>query len=190
MDLKETKEHMEALKLKIKEKGQEQAKLLKLQGLGDEILKREEEVTNINEKLETAKDKLAELRKTKDTAVNQVLDQIKERIDKLLPTGKSILHINEDGHVTIGWNIDKVFVRYEGLSGAQKVMFDQAMSYALLAGKTGILVYEAAEVDKENLKLLLERLKSTGFQVIVNTWYNPPVKGFSKILKDWNVIKL
>jgi hypothetical protein len=190
MDLKQTEEHIAALNKVIAEKNQKQAKLLKLQGLDDEILKREEELLTIDKDLVTEKEKLENLRTEKETGVRGVMEQIRARVDKLLPHGKCEITVTDEGQAIIGWTIDKIFVRYEGLSGAQKVMFDQAMAYTLLAGKTGILVYEAAEVDKDNLKLLLECLKGTGFQVIVNTWYTPPVKGFAKILKDWNVIKL
>lgn len=189
MDLKQTKEHKEGLESAITLANQKQAKLLSLQGLDNEILKGQEEILEIDKNLVKEKEKLANLRAEKETNVRGVMDKIHARVDKLLPYGKSVISIDE-GQAIIGWTVDKTFVRYEGLSGAQKIIFDQALSYALLAGKTGILEYEAAEVDKDNLKLLLERLNNTGFQVIVKTWYNPPVKGFSKILKDWNVIKL
>ena len=194
MDLNETKSHIDGLKSAIAEKNKKQAGLLKLQGLDDEILKGQKEIVTIDEKLVTTKNELAALRANKEASVSEILDQIRERIDKLLPHGKSVISLTDDGQIIIGWDTmpygKSMFVRYEGLSGAQQKIFDQALSYARLAGRTGILIYEAAEVDKENLQLLLERLKNTGFQVIINTWYQPPVKGFSKILKYWNVIKL
>ncbi len=162
---------------------------MKLQGLDEEILKQQGNILDIDKKLDEEKEDLEKLRAKKEADVRGVMEQIRARVNKLLPYGKSFIAV-DDGQTIIGWTIDKIFIRREGLSGAQKIMFDQALSYALLAGRTGILEYEAAEIDKDNFKLLLERLNDTGFQVIVKTWYNPPVKGFSKILKDWNVIKL
>lgn len=198
--LEETHKRITGLKEAIAEKTKKQRIFLKLQGLDDEILKRKEEVADTDTKLDTAKESLKDLRNEKEQAIRGVAEKIEERITRILPHGKAVISFPEskDGQVIIGWEMEiksqnvtkSIFIRYEGLSGAQKVMFDQALSYAMLTNKNGILIYEAAEVDRDNLKLLLEKLKDTGFQVIVNTWYNPPVAGFSKILKNWNVIKL
>lgn len=189
MDLNETKTHLNALNTAIRDLQVKQAKLLKLQGLDDEILKQQEMMEKINGDLETANNTLKSLRSRKEKHISESMDKLRQRIDYLLPSGKCIVEIIEDGKIVIGWEIEGIFVRYGGLSEAQKTIFDQALSYAIMDGKNGFLIYEAATIDKDNLKLLLDRLLDVKFQVNVNTWYNPPVKGFSQILKKWNVIK-
>jgi hypothetical protein len=91
-------------------------------------------------------------------------------MDAVLPRGRSILRIEDDGALFIGWQDQKKPVPYSGLSGGEKVAFDQALARAL--GAT-VLIVEAAEMDPARLSEALDRYGKTGLQVIVSSCHEP-----------------
>ena len=175
------------------EKGKELRKkekiFLKASGLNESIEKLKAELVTLEANIETEKEQLAELKAKKSEALKNTLMAMQDKITELLPMGDGIVHIEDDGSLAIGWLLPgKAFVRYDGLSGGQKVIFGEALGNALLGDASKFIIYEAAEVEGyDSLPALLKQIKKTqsDTQIIVNTWFKPKT-----IPKGWNLIEL
>ena len=166
----------------------DEALLLKAQGLSEQIMKENQNNIEVENKLETAKNSRDALKQKKADAVASTTDLIVEKMNKVLPVGEAIIDYadgdDEDSQVKkglyIGWCIDKKHKPYNGLSGGEKQIFDTALAHVLEAN---IIVLEAAELDSEHLSAALEDLAGVDAQVFVNTCHSvdavPPA--FTKI---------
>jgi len=142
----------------------------KAQGLAEEKEKLLSEAEKTRASIETAKETHKGLVEKKNAAVRAVLQKVQVSMDTVLPRGRSILRIDEDGGFYIGWQDQKDPVPYSGLSGGEKVAFDQALARAL--GAT-VLIVEAAEMDPTRLAEAMDRYGKTGLQVIVSSCHEP-----------------
>lgn len=145
---------------------------LKMSGINEEIEKAVQDKETILESLETAKKTRDDLKKKKSESIAATTTKIEKKMDELLPSGRAVFSYEEDENekfnMAIGWNCDKKTTPYNGLSGAEKQIFDGALADLLGAN---IIVVEAAEIDPDNLQPTLEKLSKLDKQVIVNTWY-------------------
>jgi len=162
---------------------------LRVSGISESIEQYRAEIARLESGHEAKKEELADIKAQKSDAVRNTLVHVQDRITELLPEGKGVVRIEDDGSFFVGWEFlpDKMAIPYDGLSGGQKVVFGRALSKALMGDATNaILVYEAAEVDPPNLISMLERIVTVtneNTQVIVNTWFTP-----EEIPTGWNLI--
>jgi hypothetical protein len=169
-----------------------QEKLKTIRGLMDQfnkakgILEEEEklrvEAGKFRADLEVQKTTLSDLQKQKNNAMIAAVAPMAAKMNEVLPSGKAVLKIEDDGSFMIGWLLDKNIVPYHGLSGGEKAAFDPALCRAL--GGT-ILVVEAAELDSVKLHDALKQYSKTEIQVIVSSCHNP---GAAPL--DWKEIQL
>ena len=137
----------------------------KAKGIDETIASTQKENTVTCDQIVTLKAEIADLKNQKTKALSSTAESLAEKMGEVLPYGKAAFRIDDDG-VFIGW--DKT--PYDGLSGGEKAMFDTALCHAL---KANIIVIEAAEVDQNSLKDLLEKLKDHESQIIINTCHPP-----------------
>jgi hypothetical protein len=149
----------------------------KAQGLHEEAEKAGKEAGEAEARLQTSKTKLAELRAQKHQALQSTVEALSKKMSEVLPEGEAAIKIGEDGDVWIGWKRpDGRRVPWAGLSGGERIIFDAALSCALLGDKGGVLVLEAAEADPIRLQKMLTALARNtpaSVQVILNTWSAP-----------------
>lgn len=184
MDKQLVIDNINGLKVRIKTLRDERDLLLKAQGL-------EEQAEAANTKAETLKESVdakKRLIQTHKDRINSVMSSstgaLEKKMAEILPAGKPVFHIGADGDVFIGWvkPDESVPVPYTGLSGGERVPFNQALLFAL--GGT-VLVEEAAEVDREHLGPILQRLGESDTQSIVNTCHAP-----QEIPLGWTVVEV
>lgn len=144
---------------------EKEAIFLKAQGINEEIEKTNQERSGYVEVLEKAKARRDDLQKKKNNAVAEAAGKIVEKMKSVLPVGDAVFLVGESS-LLIGWQTGEKLTPYNGLSGAQKQIFDGALAHVLDAN---IIVMEAAELDHDHLLAALEDLSRLDAQVIVNT---------------------
>ncbi len=135
-----------------------------------------------------AKEALEELRKKKDRAVAGSCAKLAETMSAILPDGKAVLRIEEDGGVTLAWEREGRVTPHAGLSGGEKVLFEAALAHALLGqAPHRLLILEAAELDQARLAGALGHIAATnpGAALIVNTCHVPAV-----VPEGWDVVEM
>jgi hypothetical protein len=157
---------------------------LKAQGLDEEIEKARVKISGFETETEAIKEDLAVKQGEKKDSIRPTMLAITEAMNKVLPDGDGCIEIT-DGGVNIGWYLNDDFRPYDGLSGGEKVIFDSALSYALLGdAKNKIIVLEAGELDDKNMKEALTALLELEAQVIVNTCHKVDAP------KGWEIVTL
>lgn len=170
---------------KLKDLRGKALKFSEAKGLDKAIEKSRAEITTIETDIESIKEELSEKKSKRDKAMAGTLKELSDRMSEVLPIGNAEIRI-EDGSLILGLITDKKFRPYAGLSGGEKVSFDAALSYALLAdSKEKILVLEAAELDSDNFMKSIKHLSDVDAQVIINSCHFPKDDH-----KGWNLIKL
>lgn len=166
MDIKLLEDQLSGITAKGKEWRKKEQKFLKAQGLDEEIAKTEKDLIDLESKLPSKKDQLAELIKKKNAAVAKSIKSMAEKMAEVLPEGMSVFEIAEDGSFNIGWDYGDKYRPYEGLSGGEKVQFDLALCHAMDAG---LLIMEAAETDNTSLIETMAMLTNVPKQVMIST---------------------
>ena len=184
-DIQTMKDMLTGLKQKKKNLEADEKVFLKVSGLNEEIEKANQEKSGYEEELTEAKKRRDDAKARKAKAVSETTSRIAEKMNQVLPFGEAVFLYDEDDDgkrsMLIGWRtrevlddgpvtanvIDKI-TPYNGLSGAQKQIFDSALMNVLDAD---IIVVEAAELDPGNLGKTLAELSGLDKQVIVNCWY-------------------
>ena len=181
MDFTDTEAHIEGLNQKLRNLRSEQGKFLAAQSIDTQIAKSQKETNQSKTTLESVKSELTELKTKKSDSLKFTIVSMEKKITEMLPCGMAVMKI-EDNMISIGWHLmpDDRIVEYECLSGGQKKMFKQALTRAML-DKGGLLIYEAAEVDPVNLKLLMMAIKTKPYQIILNSWKKP------QAMKGWTL---
>jgi len=185
-DIQLLKDRVKALEAKGKELRKAEKVFLKAQGLAEEIEKAKVEIADNEADIEVLKEKLYELEDKKTQAIRPALLAIQGNMDQVLTSGTGVIHIEDDGSLKIGW-LKENLRPYAGLSGGERVMFDAALSYALLSNaENKVLILEAAELDETNLQKTLGHIQKTNpdAQIIINT-----CSRVGKV-KGWNVVEL
>lgn len=188
-DIQLLKDQVNALEAKGKELRKAEKVFLKAQGLAEEIEKARVEIADNEADTEVLKENLYELQDKKTRAIRPALLAIQKKMESVLTSGSGIIHIEDDGSLIIGWL--KEYLRpYAGLSGGERVLFDAALSFALLGNSENkVLILEAAELDETNLQSALEHLQKVNpdAQIILNTC-SPVTPGGKS--KGWHVVEL
>jgi len=189
MDTQLLKTQIEGLEAKGRDLRSKERLFLKAQGLDEQAEKAKAKIPDIEAEIETINGQLADCKQKKADAVSGSLKAIQSTMTELLPEGQGIVHIEEDGSLLIGWLKEGAgtLTPYSGLSGGEKVVFDQALANSLIADGDPVLIYEAAELDAENLTRQLEliREKAGDVQVVVNSCHAP-----DKAPEGWMVVEL
>ena len=159
---------------------------LKAQGLDEQVEKERQKIGELETDIEAFKEDLSAKQDAKKEALRATMLSITVAMNKVIPEGDGCIEINDEG-VNIGWFKDNAFRPYDGLSGGEKVIFDSALCYALLAGcKNKIIVLEGGELDNKNLDLMISHLSGLkDTQFLVNTCHAP-----EKTPKGWKTITL
>ena len=149
----------------------QEAVFLKFQGINEAIEKTKQDKARTTTDLEAAKANKKALTEKKNKAVSASFGKIVDKMNRILPTGSAA--INLDDGLFIGWETesDGTYTPYNGLSGAQKQIFDAAMGHVLDAN---IIIMECAELDDDHMLAAFEDLASIDKQVILATCH--PVK--------------
>jgi len=145
----------------------QEAIFLKLQGINETIEKTKQERTKTQTDLETAKATKKELIAKKNAAVSASFSKIIDKMNEVLPSGQAAISL-DDG-LFIGWEVDietGVYTPYNGLSGAQKQIFDAALGHVLDAN---IIIMECAELDDDHMLAALEDMGAVDKQVLFST---------------------
>lgn len=172
---------IQGLETKIAEKETDKSQFERAAGIEEMAEKAKKEISEIELDIEDLKEKLLAKKSKKSNAVQVSLKALIKTMNKTLPQGSALISI-EDSQVTIGWTKDKVFRPYHGLSGSEKVIYDRALAAAF---KANILLFEAAEIDSENLTIMLEKLLESDNQIIMSSWFKP-----ERIPEGWTIIEL
>jgi len=187
MDIEMLTQQVTGLQAKLTELRTGENLFHKAKGLDEEIEKARKDVTKIELDNQTVKEELAELRGQKAAALASTAEALSEKMSLVLPEGKALLEIGEDGSVWIGWELNGVRRPHKGLSGGQRVLFNQALSFAMLGEGEKILIVEAAELDDARLLVALEHLSRLpeDVQVVLSTCHVPPLTP-----TEWSVVEV
>ncbi len=170
-DIQAMKEMLTGLESKKTRLDGEKDIFLRVAGMNEEIERANQDKSDHEKSLAKAKLNRDKLKKKKADAVSKTTEKITEKMNSVLPFGEAVFSYDEDEEgkrdLHIGWKNDNVTTPYNGLSGAEKQMFDAALANVLDAN---IIVLEAAELDPDNLFTALCDLGKLDAQVIVNTW--------------------
>lgn len=171
-DIQTLKDMAAGLRQKQKNLRAGEAVFLKVSGLNEEIEKASQENQEYKAELVVSKKRRDEAKARKADAVSKTTAKIAGKMNQVLPFGEAVFSYDEDEDgkrlMRIGWKSDGKTTPYNGLSGAQKQIFDSALMLVLDAD---IIVVEAAELDPANLENTLIELSGLDKQVIVNCWY-------------------
>lgn len=156
------------------------------------IAKSKEDRANDEETLEDIKKSEEDAVALRKKILADVFDPVMAAIDKTLPSGKSVIELDENKNLFIGWHIDKDRkVRRSALSGGESVIFDTAMALGLVqlgkskADAARVLIIEGAELDQNNFSLFCDKLLQLPADVQIFLLNCTKTETFSN---DWKVI--
>ena len=180
------------LQASLKNLRETERSFIKANALDEQIQKAGSDRAKIEEDLEEIKSDKTALKALKSNLMDSVCGRVADAVSELLPDGAAVVRI-EDGKLFIGRQLthDGPRVSYLGLSGGERVLFDAALSNALLSDSDHkVLVVEAAECDQESLSGILLRISGMhpDCQVIVNSWFDflQP----EELPDGWDLVKL
>ena len=183
---------IDGLQASLKSLRETERLFIKANALDEQIEKAGSDRAKIEENLEEIKSDKAGLKALKSNLMDSVCGRVADAITELLPEGAAAVRI-EDGKLFIGRQLthDGPRVSYLGLSGGERVLFDAALSNALLNDSDHkVLVVEAAECDQESLSGILLRISGMhpDCQVIVNAWFDflQP----EELPEGWDLVRL
>ena len=161
---------------------------IRLQGIEEESSKVGLEMAETEVELQSLKEEVADLKARKAEETGKLTGQLTARMDQILATGTSVFEIGDEG-VFIGAQApDGTQIPYQALSGGQKVIFQQALIYALMGEGPKCLIIEAAELDQQNLDRMLAVLEKLPeeCQSIVMSCHGPAAYP----ARDWHVVEV
>ena len=133
-------------------------------------------VLALEARLGELKKELADLQEQKAQAMQSTATALAEKMGQMLPYGRAIFSVDDEGGVFLGWELpDHGLVAHGGLSGGQRVLFDSALAYALARQdrENTVILIEGAELGRE-IGLLLESVasKNVGTQIVACTCHD------------------
>lgn len=182
-DKKLVKDQIAGIKANIKALRGSRDAFIETKGMQEEEERLRAEAIKVREEATFLKNSNKKMQEKKNTIISSSVRPLADKISSLLPEGKAIVIVSEDGDFFIGWQkVPATYViPYNALSGGEKVTFDAALAAAL---KASVVVCEFAELDTTRLTSILD--KSWGdIQTIVLSCHKP-----SKIPEGWEVINL
>ena len=184
--MQETKLHEDlitGLKSHIKTLRSDKDLFVKAQGIVQQAEQLSGEALKKREEIATMKAANTELITTKNSEVAKGLSGMIEKMKEVLPEGEPIITVEAEGNVFVGWKNPKGnVVAYSGLSGGEKVAFDNALAYAL---KANIIVSEFAELDDDHLPMAMKKFAGMDVQVLLSTCHAPLT-----VSEEWMVVRL
>lgn len=184
--MQETKileDQIAGMKTKLKQLRSDKDLFVEAQGNTKQAENLSAEAVKKREEASTLKTTNAELIAQKNAVMAKGLSGMVAKIKELLPEGEPIVEVKEEGEVFIGWkNAKGNIVAYSGLSGGEKISFDNALCHAL---KANIIVSEFAELDDSHLPAAMSKFTDPNIQVLLSTCHTPGV-----IPDDWKVVRL
>jgi chromosome segregation ATPase len=181
MDIQILQDQLAGLETKGKQLRDQEAVLLKLQGLREQEETARVAATELEADLQKIKEDITATKSKRTELMAGTIEGIQNSISEALPAGKAIVRMDENGFF-LGWAIYGREKPYKALSDGEKATFNPALCKALGAD---ILICEAAEADADRLAKLLEGLAKLDVQSIVCTWFVP-----QEVPKGWNVVQL
>ena len=167
---------------------------IKVQGLVEQAEKTRAEITELETDNIATKEILSERENVRAELIKKPLIEMQEVMKTVMPAGKeAIIDITEDNEVRFGvlstGPDGLVFSPHAGLSGSEQVMFDQALTFALMKNSDHtVLAYESAELSDDTLTELIAALeKEKKAQLLVFSCHTPETKINGK---KWNVVQL
>ena len=186
MDKQMITDQIAGLEASIKTLRDTEKLFLKVQGIDEEIESSRQKAIDTNADAETLKADIAEKKTEKSKAMASTANALAGAMGAVLSTGEAVFDIT-DGKVFLGWKFEDRVTAYPGLSGGEKVAFDSALSNVLLGEGEKLTILEAAEVDSDNLSVMLSKIAKEGSgQFIVATCHQPN----APLLADWNIVAL
>ena len=172
------------LKARLKNLEADRDLLLKAQGLDEQAELARKKAEDLKENVDRQKKQIQAHKDKINSVMSTSTGALEAKMSAILPAGKPVFSISADGEVFIGWVKpgEAVPVPYTGLSGGERVPFNQALLFAL--GGT-VLIEEAAEVDREHLGPILQKLGESDIQIVVNTCHEP-----REIPLGWTVVEV
>lgn len=161
---------------------------VRLQGIEEESAKVGLEMAETEVELQSLKEEVADLKARKAEETGRLTGQLTARMDHIVSSGISIFEISDSGVFIGAQRADGSRIPYQALSGGQKVIFQQALIYALMGDGPKCLIVEAAELDQPNLDRLLAVLEALHDEVqcLVLTCHSPSKPAGP----EWNVIHI
>lgn len=146
-------------------------------------------VLEMTASLEAEKKTLEDLHAQKAQAMQATATAIARKMEQMLPYGRAVFSVDDDGDVMLGWEIPgHGLVSYGGLSGGQRVLFDGALAHALLRQdrKNPIILVEGAELGQE-IDLLLDSVSraNVGTQIIACTCHE-----LDSVSEGWTAVQV
>ena len=182
-DIKLLEDRVTGLKQKISDLRKNKELFVKAQGMDEQIEKMRKDAEKHRDDARVLKDSNAKLTAKKNATITETLKSLCRKMNTILPAGEARITVSEDGDMFVGWKRpDGKIVPYHGLSGGEKIPFDNALAVAL---GCNILVAEYAELDAERFTKALSRFNGDGVQVIVSSCHEP-----AEIPKGWEVVRL
>lgn len=187
------RDQVDGLKAAIKALRKEEDALLRAAGLDEAAEKADQEALALGKTAAERKAALDVLKARRTEAVAVTARALAASMGDILPEGEAVFTVDDSG-LFLGWKKADGRTRpHAGLSGGERVIFDAALSYALLGqAEHRALILEAAEVDPRALENLLGTItgNAPGAQIIVLTCH-PMEKQEQSWLGDeggWTII--
>ncbi len=177
MDKQMLQDQIEGLRQMITSLRATERQLIKAATLGEQIEKARVEADALQKDIQAVKEAKEKLKDQRASSMMNAAKGIEERMNAFLPSGAAIFNITEDQTLEMSYlahfeDGSQARTPYLSLSGGEKVVFDLALSNALLDGAgQKVILAEVAELDDEHLQGLCEaiaRIKPDA-QVVLNS---------------------
>lgn len=187
------KQQITGLEAKLTDLEKTKDLFVKVQGIDEEIEKARAAISDLEPDIDTLKEDIDLLKYKKNKAMDDTMEALANKMWEVMPIGRAIFRIDDDGKVFIGMEDNAKTIPYAGLSGGQKVAFDSALSYAMLGTGEKIIIVEGAEMDMTRLYSTLKSIEQNAddqTQYIVNTWIPEEWMDPGDISPKWKMVKL
>lgn len=164
-------QQIDGLTLRLSQLKATEKMFLQASGLETQAAVARQESEKMSSEVDAIKAELTELQSRQSAMTAQAMTGFMSRMDAALPAGMAYIVPGEKS-VDIGWVIDGIKRPLQALSGGERVAFDVALAHALGAG---ILVKEVAELDRDRLKLVMDKMLQVAPQVVLVTCHAPEV---------------
>lgn len=181
MDKQMLKDQIDGLRQSIMNLRAVERQHIKAQTLAEQIEKARVEADGLQQDIKKAKEAKDKLKDQRASSMENAADGIEERMNNFLPSGAATFTINEDQTLSMAYlahfaDGSQARTPYLSLSGGEKVVFDLALSNALLDGAgCKVIIGECAELDDEHLQGLCEAIarEKPDAQIVLNSCHRP-----------------
>lgn len=167
---------------------EDEKRFIEVSGIEKQIASNQTDLAECEAALGRDKDLLSQKNREKNRIISLSVVKMNEKMSKILPFGHAFFNVDESGGLQFGWVIGNNLIPYHALSGGQAVLYNCALSYAMLGDfGLGILIAECGEADDQYLLELMKKITDTNpsVQVILNTWHDP-----KEVPVGWDVVRI